>query len=386
MKILIIIPDSMFDAGLPLIKQLQQFADVYCLFEVHAYANNLMNISLNDLSFRIITRAIEVEPMKRYSSFLPLDKSIVVSVSSPKNIKRIFKIQSEVKKYVSSLPIDLMYFFNVPSVIYLYTLYTCKIKWVTAVHDPILHSDQKSSLYYTLIRKLVFNKCNTFFLFNEALIADFVRTYHLEKKNVYVTRLGIYEHLNMYTKKESLASSNSTMKILFFGRIQKYKGIRYLLKAFKQIRDLGYDNVELIVAGSGSIEKDILDLENTPGLLIKNRFIPEEELACDIQDCDVVICPYTDATQSGVIMSAYAFCKPVIATNVGGLSEMVINNQTGLIIPPKSSDEIVNALLLLLKEPDLLTLWKNNIYNLYFEGKFSWRNIVHCLINTMSKL
>ena len=100
-----------------------------------------------------------------------------------------------------------------------------------------------------------------------------------------------------------------------------------------------------------------------------------EELAGLLQDCAITVCPYTDATQSGVVMTSYSLCKPVIATNVGGLSEMVEDGKTGLLVPPKDVDALADAIISLLEDRKKLDEMANSIRNDYFAGDKSWKVI-----------
>src|SRR5690606_13516289 len=70
------------------------------------------------------------------------------------------------------------------------------------------------------------------------------------------------------------------------------------------------------------------------------------EIVCQSQ---LIICPYTDATQSGVIMMAYALHRPVLVTNVGGLTEYVISGQTGLISEEISAESLAAKIIYFLK-------------------------------------
>ena len=106
-----------------------------------------------------------------------------------------------------------------------------------------------------------------------------------------------------------------------------------------------------------------------------NRFVESEELHALLDWCDIVVCPYTDATQSGVIMSAFALCKPVLATNVGGLPEMLGNGKYGYIVPAKDSNAICGALRHISRHPEELSTLSTHIREDYFNhGVKSWEN------------
>lgn len=127
--------------------------------------------------------------------------------------------------------------------------------------------------------------------------------------------------------------------LLFFGLIRDYKGLDLLLHAMghQSIKELP---IKLIVAGEFyTDEKPYLDIIKTHHLedkvILHTHFIPEEKVCHYFSACDVVVQPYKDATQSGVTQIAYHFEKPVITTNVGGLSEIVLNEKTGYIVEPQ---------------------------------------------------
>ena len=117
-----------------------------------------------------------------------------------------------------------------------------------------------------------------------------------------------------------------SQNVLFFGRISQYKGVEYLCEAMKIVQK-ALPNATLTIAGGGKFYFDISEYENLPYIKIINRYVGMEELAMHLSKCAISVCPYTDATQSGVIMTCFSLCKPVIATNVGGLGEMVENHQ-----------------------------------------------------------
>lgn len=169
-------------------------------------------------------------------------------------------------------------------------------------------------------------------------------------------------------------------KILFFGRISPYKGIEYLLEAMNNVH-IRYPNVICTVMGSGNFYFDITEYLNLPHVKIINRFIPTDELISAIEESTMVVCPYTDATQSGVIYTSYALYKPVIATNVGGFCESVIDSVTGMLVPPKDVKSLENAILYLLEHPEKCAQMGDEIKKNADCGLFSWDNIAEKYMN-----
>ena len=135
----------------------------------------------------------------------------------------------------------------------------------------------------------------------------------------------------------------------------------------------------LIVAGGGKFHFDVSEYEALDFIGIRNRFIPDDEMVALIKNCAFMVCPYTDATQSGVIMSAFAFNKPVIATDVGGLPEMVKDRHYGLIIKEKDVNALAESIVSLWRDPELTASFSEEIRRDYSTGEKSWRHIAALL-------
>jgi glycosyltransferase involved in cell wall biosynthesis len=131
---------------------------------------------------------------------------------------------------------------------------------------------------------------------------------------------------------------------LFFGRIEAYKGLRQLLDACDALRSRGHD-FRLVVAGTGE------DLERHRGRIaaaawidLIDRYISAAEVPKLFRRAMAVVLPYTDATQSGVAAMAFAFSRPVIATGVGDVPDVVIDGRTGLLVPPRDGKALAEAM------------------------------------------
>ncbi|MFZ2339154.1 MAG: glycosyltransferase family 4 protein [Bacteroidales bacterium] len=159
--------------------------------------------------------------------------------------------------------------------------------------------------------------------------------------------------------------------ILFFGRISKYKGIDYLIEAFNLIKK-DFPWLKLVIAGRGKLWFD-------PGynsdIILLNRYIKTTELTGLIKNSLFVTAPYIDSTHSAVVATSYTFLKPVIASDTGGLSEVVKNGSTGFLVSPKSAIELAEKMKSLLENPNLLKEMSSNINSLINSGEYSWDNI-----------
>jgi glycosyltransferase involved in cell wall biosynthesis len=93
-----------------------------------------------------------------------------------------------------------------------------------------------------------------------------------------------------------------------------------------------------------------------------------------------VILPYIEASQSGVVQLAYSFKKPVICTRVGALDEVVKNGKTGILIEPKNSKQLANAIIKLIKNPGLSKRMGEAGY-VYAKNELSWEAISKKTLN-----
>ena len=137
--------------------------------------------------------------------------------------------------------------------------------------------------------------------------------------------------------------------LLFFGFVRPYKGLKHLLRALPEIRDR-ICNVRLLVVGDFAGDRqayvDMIKEEKIEKeVAIYDGYIPDREVEKFFAACDVVVLPYESATQSGIAQIAYGFDKPVIATDVGGLSDVVIQGKTGHLVPPGDVDALSAAII-----------------------------------------
>lgn len=136
--------------------------------------------------------------------------------------------------------------------------------------------------------------------------------------------------------------------ILFFGRIEDYKGLQYLLMAMPDVID-GYPGARLVIAGNGDMGRYMLLLPDEAHCTLINRFIEDGEIPTLFMKASVVVLPYIEGTQTGVVPIAYAFHRPVIVTDVGCIPEVVEQGKTGLIVPPHDSAALAEGILMLLR-------------------------------------
>jgi glycosyltransferase involved in cell wall biosynthesis len=132
--------------------------------------------------------------------------------------------------------------------------------------------------------------------------------------------------------------------LLFFGFVRGYKGLAHLLDAVALL-DPSY---HLLVVGEfyddrAAYEPRLARLAERGQVTVVDRYVPNEEVGRYFLASDLVMVPYLSATQSGVIQMAYGFLRPVVATAVGGIPEVVIEGKTGYLVPPADPQAMAEA-------------------------------------------
>lgn len=142
--------------------------------------------------------------------------------------------------------------------------------------------------------------------------------------------------------------NQDTQLLLFFGFVREYKGLKYLLKAMPMIK-AKLPNCRLMVVGSfGEDKQDYLtlieQLEIYDVVFLKDDYTPDNEIEKYFAATDLVVLPYIDATQSGIVQISFGFEKPVVVTNVGGLPDVVMDGISGYVIEPRSLSAIASVI------------------------------------------
>lgn len=164
--------------------------------------------------------------------------------------------------------------------------------------------------------------------------------------------------------------------LLFFGFIRDYKGLDVLIEAFSLVRkEL---DVKLIVAGEFyEPEEKYLKLikqhQLEESIILKKDFIPTSEVKYYFSASDAVVLPYKSATQSGIVQVAVNFCMPVIATNVGGIGEVIEDGKTGFVVEKENPEKFAQAIVSFYKEGKEKE-FTDNMSSL--KDKYSWQNFV----------
>ncbi len=247
---------------------------------------------------------------------------------------------------------------------------------VKTIHDVILHKGEDSFIRKTR-RKLLNYTAEKYVILSNTFKDTLVKQ-GVSESNIIIIPHAVFKGYNKGPIFEDYKQYN---RILFFGRIVKYKGIEVLLSAMKNISMMNPDII-LSVVGNGDIQPyNSLIVDCAKNVELHIGWVEDADVANHFEHVDMIIVPYTHASQSGVIPLSYAFGKPVVATRIGGLPEQVVEGKTGVIVPADNIQSLSDEILALYKSPEKLEKLKRNCYE--YARKNTWESSADILIKAM---
>jgi glycosyltransferase involved in cell wall biosynthesis len=251
---------------------------------------------------------------------------------------------------------------------------------VTTIHDIVL-IDWDSQKIPKFMYKPPIKRASQLIVHGHKLKEDMVRVHKRPPDDVHVMRRGVN---SLYTRYIEQEIQDDGRTVLYFGRIWGYKGISYLIEAEPLISEKVPD-VKIVIAGVGeNFDKYRAMIINHDKFVIHNKFIPHEMVTKLFQEASLVVLPYVDGSQSGVIPMAYAFKKPVVTTDVGSLPENVDDGSTGYIVPSKDSAKLAEAIIDLLLNAEKRKEMGMNAY-MKTQEELAWKNIATKTIEIYKK-
>lgn len=256
---------------------------------------------------------------------------------------------------------------------------------ITILDNLIPHEKRPGDRLFT---KYFINTSDGFIAMSDSVFDD-IKKITVKKPSV-LSPHPIFDNFgHKISKKEALENiklPNNVKYILFFGFIRDYKGLDLLIKALADERFRELD-VKLIVAGEFySDEKKYIDLIESNNLsediILRTNFIANEDVASYFCACDIVAQPYKTATQSGVTQIGFHFEKPMLVTNVGGLSEIIKDKEFGYVTEPDEK-EIANALINFFTSDLMNTFEKRLITE---KKKYSWDKMYNKIMDVYNKI
>lgn len=217
--------------------------------------------------------------------------------------------------------------------------------------------DSNDSFLNRFSLKVQYRLCNHIFVHTDKMKAELLEDFGVGESAVSVIPFGINNSLPQTAMtpaqaKQRLGIKRHEKTVLFFGRLRPYKGLEYLVTAFQQIAATEAD-YRLIIAsepkvGSEKYFEEIRQLiskdHDGRGVVQQFAFIPDEDTELYFKAADVVILPYTDTSQSGVLFLGYSFGLPAIASDVGSFAEDIIPGRTGFLCKPRDAQDLARTI------------------------------------------
>jgi glycosyltransferase involved in cell wall biosynthesis len=205
----------------------------------------------------------------------------------------------------------------------------CHIPVVVMVHDADRHSGDNYPLLMTLQRQLI-KRADSVVTFSNHVAERLVEQGLCNAGHSFTLRLP---PLIQGPQVSPPRAHGGPLRLLFFGRLRKYKGLGLLQTALAEVGEP--DKWMLRVVGFGPESSELEALRATAGVVVENRWVPDSEIAELIGWSDAVVLPYMESSQSGVAPTAIAAGRFVVGTRVGGLAEQLRDQSLARLCDPE---------------------------------------------------
>jgi glycosyltransferase involved in cell wall biosynthesis len=237
------------------------------------------------------------------------------------------------------------------------------------VHDPLPHTGEGRKRT-ELIKDVLFKNTEKFLLYSSYSTRLFKQNFPAYSNKTITLKTPVYSIL----KRDPKEKSTDKKKVLFFGRISPYKGVELFYAAAEQLSK-EFNDITFIIAGKCQNNYSPAFLDNNPyqNIHIINKFIDQDTLAGLMTNAAFCVLPYLDATQSGVIMTCYAYDLPVLVSDCEGLLEYNFDKNNFSFVNGDIND-LKTKMRNLLKNDNILSTYKKSI-NSYTHLNVSEQNV-----------
>jgi len=368
---------AFLDVSIELINVLKKHVQLHVLIELTPHGKNLTILEIDQFpEGKTLVKPEEILTKQSYENLQPYFNGaasvhFVIHPHKTGFSYSTLQVSFTAWKFIRQFKPDIIHFetFSLRAIGMLLFLKAFKNVCIT-IHDPVPHSGE-DSWKVSLPRTFFFNVPGKkkYLFYSHFAKKQFEEHYKKHKQHKMVLQMSPYGYLQKLVNPEEEPQKKH---ILFFGRLSPYKGIDDLLEAMPAVfRE--FPNEQLIIAGKrfhGFDINDALVNRYRNNITLLDKHVPNDELATLIQEAKFIVCPYKDATQSGVLMTAFGLNTPVIATNVGSFPEFIRNNVNGLLVAPNDPEKLAEGIQFALRNEQYKT-WAQNINNTRVEDLWS---------------
>lgn len=196
-----------------------------------------------------------------------------------------------------------------------------KAKTYQVIHEVIPHEGDSQVKMVDLMNKAVVKFADTIVLRNKTYIQDMIDRYGIGAERV--------KYLELWRRYPDYTAPVHNGRALFFGRINPYKGADNLLEIVRLCPYIQFD----VIGRVDPQMQDVVDqLAKEKNVKLNNDYVSDAEMRAAFINCDWAIVPYNSASQSGIIIDAYKYSRPVIAFAVGAIPEQVDDAKSGYLV------------------------------------------------------
>lgn len=261
-------------------------------------------------------------------------------------------------------------------------LYLTRLPVVLTIHDPRVRVGEPHRRV-ELIRRRFLKRARAVLLHSDYAARVLQARYpELATKVCATVPLGVYDVFDRACPERP----EDPRCVLFFGNVSPYKGIETLLAAAPLVAE-SVPGVRVVVAGRPVAGYDLPPqpaLPNGGVWDVRLGHQSPERLCALFRDAAVVVLPYVEASQSGVVATASAFHKPVVASAVGGIPEDVVEGVTGLLVPPGDPLTLAGALTELLTDPARRARMRSSIAARQ-AGELAWNHLARMTLDVYTR-
>lgn len=217
--------------------------------------------------------------------------------------------------------------------------------------------DSRDTAFNRFTLRIQYRLADHIFVHTVKMKAELIQDFGIPASRVSVIPFGINNSipdtgLSSREAKQRLGLRDNHKVMLFFGRIKPYKGLPYLIAAFQRLAPR-HDDYKLIIAGRleegcgeywESMRREIQPYLETGQIASRIEFIPDSETEVYFKGADVLVLPYKEIFQSGVLFLGYNFGLPVVAADVGSLKEEIVEGSTGFAFRPEDPIDLARAI------------------------------------------
>jgi glycosyltransferase involved in cell wall biosynthesis len=260
---------------------------------------------------------------------------------------------------------------------------------VMTVHNvnARMRDGQDSALNRATLR-IQYHGCDHLFVHTAEMKRDLIDNFAVSAEAISVIPFGINStvpdtDMTHVEARARLGLRTDEQVLLFFGNIAPYKGVEYLVEAM-ELLESHLPRLRVIIAGrpkgSESYWRSLDDRIERSGLgprVIRYiEYVPDAETEIYFKAADVLILPYTQIFQSGVLFLAYNFGLPVIAADIASMKDDIVDGETGYVFEPKSGEDLARKIDAYFASPLYATLGEARPrIQQYAAEKYSWAKV-----------